>query len=117
MAVETYIVTGLDLFDSLLIEFTRVPLKVVAPDLFNTVLITAVQTALVNVFNPRQMALDLDLDDLGLQGDDVLALDDIGVFGTGVWGGKDRGEEGQEELEGEHVVNVRECGCCDAVGN
>lgn len=104
MAVETYIVTGLDLFDSLLIKFTRVPLKVVAPDLFDTILITAVQTALVNVFDPREMVLDLDLDDLRLQCNDVLALDYIRVFGSRIGGGEDRGEEGQEELEGEHVV-------------
>lgn len=117
LGVETYIVTGLDLLDSLLIKFTRVPLEVVAPDLFDTILITAVQTALVSVLNPREMVLDLNLDDLGLQGDDVLALDYIGVFGSRVWGGEDRGEKGQNELEGEHVVDGRECDCCDAVGN
>lgn len=116
-SVKTYIVTGLDLLDSLLIKFTRVPLKVVAPDLFDTILVTAVQTALVSVFDPREMVLNLNLNDLGLQCDDVLALNDIRVFGSGVWGGEDRGEKGQEKLEGEHIVDVRECDCCDAVGS
>lgn len=67
----------------------------------------------MNAFDPREMVFDLDFDDLGLQGDDVRALDDIRVLGAGAWGREDRGEKGQEKLEREHVVDARECNCCD----
>lgn len=79
----------------------------------NTLLGTLVQSTLVNILNPAEMALDIGSSDIRLEGDDVLARNDLAGVNLGSSrSGVDEPEEGcrgeSEVLEVHHCEDTKE---------
>lgn len=89
---HTHIGVGLDLCQSVLVEFSGVALECLeVVCVLHADSVTLGETALVDIVDP----VDLDLDfGLRLEGDDVFALDDVAPPGDG---GRDGGRKGVGE--------------------
>jgi hypothetical protein len=109
-----YIRALLDLIDSLLVERTSIALEAILAlvGAFNTLLSTLVQSTLVNISDPAKMALNLGGSDIRLEGDDVLAGDDLSGVNLG-----SRSSVGEAEKAGRsdgEVLEVNHCGKTEA---
>lgn len=93
----TYIRVLLDLLDGALVERASITLEAILAlvGALNTILGALVQSTLVNILNPAEMAVDIGSSDIRLESDDVLARNDLAGVNLGSSrGGVDEPEEG-----------------------